>query len=78
MCAYIYMCVHVYMTPDVTEKIPTAPLNVMAMLDGTTINVTWNKPSRNADLVTSYNLYYNHTGDTQRGDYVETIVSFVA
>lgn len=47
------------------NKIPTAPLNVKAVVSGTTISVTWTAPQRNADKVTSYTLYYNYTGHAQ-------------
>jgi hypothetical protein len=55
------------------DKIPTAPLNVVASFVDTKIKVHWDPPSRNAAEVTSYNIYYSFAGRDQ--PLVETVVS---
>ncbi|XP_076452269.1 Ig-like and fibronectin type-III domain-containing protein 1 [Babylonia areolata] len=47
------------------EKIPTAPVSIAAEVQDSVIKVTWAKPQRNAEDVTSYTVYYNYTGHNQ-------------
>ncbi|XP_076458444.1 Ig-like and fibronectin type-III domain-containing protein 2 [Babylonia areolata] len=57
------------------EKIPTAPRHLVASLIGNSIKVAWDLPSRNAENVTSYSIYYNFTGNPAY--LTETVTSLV-
>ena len=58
---------------SVADKIPTAPRNLVASFVSNRIKIAWEKPSRNADKVTSYTVYYNFSGNPQYQ--TETLVS---
>lgn len=57
------------------NRIPTAPQNVAASFIENKIKVSWDAPKRNADKVTSYNIYYNSTGRPQYQ--IETVTPLV-